>query len=261
MLGKPVCTGGKCGVVYTPGDAPSQKYGYCHHNTCDATGTMTSNIDDTNVFDSGNPCDHYQCMAGTLIHKPVIGSTCMLGPTSMGYCEPDKHSGVLVCAECDQSVATSCNGVPATVCAMDGECLPTYCSDGVKDLDETDVDCGGPTCLPCPTSGACMTYKDCASLVCTGGKCIAPSCSDGRKNGTETDIDCGGPNCPGCDPGLSCIASTDCSSKVCMPSGMGGDVCQPPKCTDGVPNGCETGTDCGYKPPDGGSSCPMCPPC
>src|SRR5262249_36742795 len=33
-LGKPVCTGGVCGVVYTPGDAPSQRYGWCHHNTC-----------------------------------------------------------------------------------------------------------------------------------------------------------------------------------------------------------------------------------
>src|SRR5262249_23538246 len=129
---------------------------------------------------------------------------------------------------------------------------------------ETDVDCGGLTCPPCPTNGACMTYKDCASLVCTppsgGGKCTAPTCMDGRQNGTETDIDCGGPGCPRCGDTLGRPQANDCLSGVRKASGMGGDVCVAVSCTDGVPNGCETHTDCGYTP-DGGSTCPMCPPC
>ena len=45
------------------------------------------------------------------------------------------------------------------------------CSDGVKNQDESEVDCGG---------------------VCS--KCI--TCSDGIKNQGETDIDCGGPCSP-----------------------------------------------------------------
>ncbi len=48
------------------------------------------------------------------------------------------------------------------------------CSDGIKNQDETDIDCGG-ICDPCPT------------------------CSDGIKNQDETDIDCGG-ICDPCKP-------------------------------------------------------------
>ena len=47
------------------------------------------------------------------------------------------------------------------------------CFDGIKNGDETDVDCGG-TCNPCPT------------------------CDDGIKNGDETGIDCGGSWCEPC---------------------------------------------------------------
>lgn len=47
------------------------------------------------------------------------------------------------------------------------------CFNGIKDGDETDVDCGG-SCVPCAT------------------------CDDGIKNGEETGIDCGGPDCEPC---------------------------------------------------------------
>ncbi len=47
------------------------------------------------------------------------------------------------------------------------------CFDGIKNGDETDVDCGG-SCNPCPT------------------------CDDGIKNGDETAIDCGGTLCEPC---------------------------------------------------------------
>ena len=46
------------------------------------------------------------------------------------------------------------------------------CDDGVKNQDETDVDCGG-VCDACPT------------------------CSDGILNQDEIDVDCGG-ICPAC---------------------------------------------------------------
>lgn len=47
------------------------------------------------------------------------------------------------------------------------------CFNGIKDGDETGVDCGG-SCVPCAT------------------------CDDGIKNGQETGIDCGGPDCEPC---------------------------------------------------------------
>src|SRR6516165_7736806 len=37
-----------------------------------------------------------------------------------------------------------------------------YCSDGMKDGDETDTDCGGPTCnTPCADTKQCMSASDC----------------------------------------------------------------------------------------------------
>ena len=51
------------------------------------------------------------------------------------------------------------------------------CTDGIKNGNETAIDCGGTSCPVCPT------------------------CSDGIKNGNETAIDCGGPECKTCQGG------------------------------------------------------------
>ncbi|GAA4271228.1 hypothetical protein U6A24_04960 [Aquimarina gracilis] len=51
--------------------------------------------------------------------------------------------------------------------------LPSY-QDGIQNLDETGVDCGGGSGVACPT------------------------CSDGIQNGNETGIDCGGSDCSEC---------------------------------------------------------------
>ena len=120
------------------------------------------------------------------------------------------------------------------------------CSDGVKNGDETDVDCGG-SCGDCQPGKACNQAADCDSGVCTGGVCQAAQCNDGVQNGTESAVDCGGPSCPDCQPGQSCDDGGDCNSGVCS-----GNVCQTPKCNDGVRNGTETDTDCG------GGTCPDC---
>jgi hypothetical protein len=269
-LGMQTCVDGKCGVAYPPTttNAPSQQYGSCKRNVCNPDGTMTTIADDSNVYDSGNPCITYGCNGGTQTGGPpgTLGAPCQMpGTTTMGYCEPDAHSGVLTCAECKKGDPMACSFVPGTMCAANGACLPSDCLTGTPNpsLNESDFECGG-ACLPCAITKKCNTYKDCASLVCfpaTGGTCLAPTCSDGRKNGTETDIDCGGGMCLPCGSTLGCLAPTDCLSGVCKPSGMGGDVCQKASCTDGVQNGCETGVDCGYMPNDGGEPCQMCPPC
>ena len=258
-LGQAVCDNGVCGVTYTAGDAASQQYGNCHRNTCDTSGKVSLIEDNTNVFDSGNSCRPYLCVGGSLkAHSLAQDAACPLQGTSSGYCEPDGHSGLLVCAACNPSDPSACVGTTGTKCAVDGMCRATHCSDGMKDADETGTDCGGGDCSPCAIGVACSTYKDCASLVCTGSACGAPSCTDGRQNGTETDVDCGGASCPRCGNLLGCSAPTDCMSGVCKAPKVGmPDICQAPSCTDGVLNGGETGVDCGGDG-DGGV---MCPPC
>jgi hypothetical protein len=252
-----------CGVTYTPGPAPSQVYGNCHQNKCDATGKMTSVVDDTNVFVSGNACLTYACSSGELSPIFTQDSSCSLdGGTSTGFCEPDPdptNAGLELCSQCEPSAASTCPG--GTTCDH-GTCKPSHCTDNTKDANETDVDCGGPDCLPCGTGKTCNDHNDCFGQLCSAGECVAPSCSDGFQNAAETDVDCGGGTCSPCAAGQVCLQPSDCESRVCTPSTASGtpDRCAAPTCTDGVQNGVETGVDCGGPDVDGGASCPPCAP-
>lgn len=132
-------------------------------------------------------------------------------------------------------IAASC---PSGVCEG-GACAAPTCTDGVKNGNESDKDCGSG-CSPCATGKACKAATDCAAGACTAGICQAPQCTDNAKNGSETDKDCGGPSCSPCAAGKACLAPTDCAAGACT-SG----ICQAPQCTDRVKNGTETDVDCG----------------
>ncbi len=129
------------------------------------------------------------------------------------------------------------NGVP-TACPS--------CTDGRRNGDETDVDCGGPECGDCAVGKGCTTGSDCVTGVCSQGVCLAASCADGVRNGNETDTDCGG-SCQDCADGQACAVDGDCTSGVCD-----GGTCAAPACDDDVRNGGETDLDCG-------GPCPGCP--
>ena len=46
------------------------------------------------------------------------------------------------------------------------------CDDGVRNQDESDVDCGGAASCPrCPDGSTCTTPGDCATGACMGGTC------------------------------------------------------------------------------------------
>jgi hypothetical protein len=94
---------------------------------------------------------------------------------------------------------------------------PPTCSDGARNGNETDVDCGGGTCPKCAIGKDCQQARDCASGVCQNGRCASrnATCNDGIKNGGETAIDCGGPDCPPCGNGKACSFGFDCQSGRC----------------------------------------------
>jgi hypothetical protein len=228
---------------------------------CDATGTETSIVDDTNVFVSGNACMVYACTNGVLDPTSTAGATCSLGSAAAGVCEPDPDptNPGLLCSQCNPTAATTC--MAGTVCDR-GACKPLHCNNGTKDGNETDVDCGGPDCFPCGTGKECANHNDCFSQDCLTGHCAAPTCADGFQDGAETDVDCGGGTCAPCGDGRICLLPSDCESGVCTPSMPLGtpDHCAAPTCADGVKNGFETGVDCGGPDLDGGVSCPPCAP-
>jgi len=117
------------------------------------------------------------------------------------------------------------------------------CSDGIKNQDETDVDCGGICGATCNDTKICSNSLDCFNGYCESNVCV--SCSDGIKNLNETDVDCGGNICNSCNDGLDCSLDSDCSSGNCESS-----LCV--SCSDGIQNQGEDYTDCG------GSYCTAC---
>ena len=122
------------------------------------------------------------------------------------------------------------------------------CSDGFRDGDEADVDCGG-ACPACADGKLCKLPAGCTSGVCAMGTCAMPVCTDAVHNGGETDVDCGGGTCPVCANGKMCKMSTDCASGVCDPQKS---TCSSPTCSDNLANGDETDVDCG------GATCHPC---
>ena len=169
----------------------------------------------------------YALRAATVEITPCIPGdflNCYTGPAGtmgVGVCKP----GIRTCTPagifgdcvgevvpspeiCGDVLDNNCNG------AIDEGC-PT-CSDGIKNGNETDVDCGGSCPTKCAAGLMCITGGDCQGGVCSGNHlCAAPSCADMVKNGTETDVDCGGGICPSCTTNKSCIGNGDCQSGYC----------------------------------------------
>ncbi|MFH0711510.1 MAG: LamG-like jellyroll fold domain-containing protein [archaeon] len=100
------------------------------------------------------------------------------------------------------------------------------CSDGIKNQDETDVDCGGTKCSKCSNDKICTLNTDCTSNTCTNGKCIA-TCTDtcaslGYSCGTQTI--CGASaSCGSCSAGYTCTNGKCISSSECTDSDGGKD--------------------------------------
>lgn len=133
-----------------------------------------------------------------------------------------------------------------------GVTIGPLANDGVKNGDESDVDCGGTAAPKCPAGKSCAVANDCSDGTCSSGTCVEASGHDGVRNGDETDIDCGGQTTPGCAPGKACNDGPQCDSDVCILH-----KCQAPTHDDGTTNGDETDIDCGGScgPCGDGQSC------
>ena len=115
------------------------------------------------------------------------------------------------------------------------------CTNGLKDPDEADVDCGGLShCERCSNNAKCRANGDCESQFCKSGRCSEPTCTDKLQNQDETGVDCGGAACEPCADAGSCKKASDCQSAVCSKGKCGSATC-----SDQVKNQDETDVDCG----------------
>ncbi len=127
---------------------------------------------------------------------------------------------------------------------MAGTCQPT-CTDGIKDGNETGVDCGGGTCPQCPLGQGCAANNDCvATTACMAGMCVcAPgraNCNNNPADACEVNTASDPTNCGSC--GLFCSAPNAVSS--CSASQCGIASCNAgfANCDLMAGNGCEINT-------------------
>ncbi|MCA9693344.1 MAG: hypothetical protein KC636_27360 [Myxococcales bacterium] len=188
----------------------------CQPPSCD-DGVM--NGDETDV-DCGGACGA-TCLVGEVC---VIDDDCVTMLCEGGTCAPPGtcNNGVLDMGETD----IDCGGVCGSNCMIDDDCLlhtdceslycdpdpdtcqQPSCDDGIKNGDETDVDCGGPCGPTCDDGELCNIDDDCVSMACSGlGECVPPVCVV-----TDMDNECRGcikESC--CDSVADCVLDPDCS--------------------------------------------------
>src|SRR3989338_4703204 len=115
----------------------------------------------------------FQCLNKFLI-EDVINYYCINPGTVESYCVQEQSTKINTKCEfgCEEG---SCNE-------------PLTCSDGIKNQEEEDIDCGGPNC----------------------DACIHETCFDGIKNQDEEKIDCGGVcgSCDICEPNVEFLGKS-----------------------------------------------------
>jgi hypothetical protein len=116
---------------------------------------------------------------------------------------------------------------------------PGTCNDGIKNQNESDVDCGGK-CSGCADGQHCNQASDCKSMKCTGGVCgggVAP-CNNGLVmcSGACVDLTADSANCGAC--GKACGGVDACMNGVCTTMCQNGTVLCNGVCVD-------TGSDAG----------------
>src|SRR5207248_1710518 len=164
--------------------------------TCVAQGKTCPNgagcvlpADCASQYCSGHVCA--SCSAGT----HLCSNSC-LSNTSPNSCGSSCASGSHACSNaCVSNTSTSSCGASCTPCAPPGDvnahatcdgtscgvacnagfhpaggsCIEDSCADGIRNQNESDVDCGG-TCVAqgktCATGAACVTASDCTTRYC-----------------------------------------------------------------------------------------------
>jgi hypothetical protein len=209
----------------------------CVVDTCTAgcCGTTDATKGTACTDDGGKVCDGAGKCVGCL-----AATDC---PAQTTVCKVNTCTSAHACGAQNAPKGTQCNDSGGVICDGNGTCVSAHCTDGMKDADETDTDCGG-SCGGCADSKSCKVGGDCVDKVCSGTPltCQAPTCTDGAKNGAETDVDCGGMACDtlgklcatskGCGGNADC-ASGDCTSGACALAPLGHACGSGPQCTSG----------------------------
>jgi hypothetical protein len=163
---------------------------------------------------------------------PGTDTACWRRTCSQGFCSPEL---VVAGTPCQENGGNVCDGngtcveclekshCPADEDCQYKQCVPSHCTNGQLDVDETDVDCGGAACVPCANDLHCNGPTDCWSGFCdtsggTPGTCLACAGDDNCTGVPPTwcdPSDNGGTCVPRKPNGDACASGNQCLSGFC----------------------------------------------
>ncbi|MFT3772226.1 MAG: fibrinogen-like YCDxxxxGGGW domain-containing protein [Minicystis sp.] len=154
------------------------------------------------------------------------------------------------CGTTNAAVGTPCNDDDGVVCDGNGACVAAHCTDGVRDADETDVDCGGATCdaqgKTCAPGQTCGVAADCTSPTpCAGTTYTSASTCTGNVCTAGTPVDCAtsGEVCNAAGGCVQCNVDAECST--CTDGANDSAATAVGTCNAGSCTGETTTTSCG----------------
>lgn len=243
--GLKLCDGNKCGSDAQCASAT------CKDGTCAPVANKTCGVGLPNACANGEICQSAADCSSDYCDKTCAAPAANVhdnGKRDGGETGTDCGGSVKAdkpCAGGEKCIANDdCQGV-----CKGGVCDPPSSTDGKKNQDETDVDCGGATAPKCLLGKACAKNEDCQLLACTASICVKPTETDGTQNGGESDVDCGGSGvtegdfsytAPRCKDASKCAVDGDCMTGACAPNG----ACSIKSCDTGEVAGI---TSCGAK--------------
>lgn len=238
------CDNGVCALTFTNPGTPVQQQvpGDCMRVQCTGTGEEQAVADELDV--PVVVCQIGMCSGGTPSTTPAAEGT-----------------------ECNENGGKACDGKGKCVeCITDSDCGqigwfcdPKFgschrCDDGLKNGDETDVDCGGYDCAKCNQGLECAVGSDCKTNFCADGICCDTACNaaceacnlpslvgtcdlvpkygedtafgNGMSCTSQDKLACTGAG--SCKNALNapCVGNQDCASLKCAaPGGVGQKVC------------------------------------
>ncbi len=150
------------------------------------------------------------------------------GGAPAAECQNDKqcgasntcHTAVCGAGKCsakDAPLGTLCMGEGGLVCDGKGACVTEHCSDGVRDYQETDVDCGQSCPNACVNGQKCANPWDCTSGYCEGKPGTCAPCGDSTQCYGATYCDPASHDCVKLQPPKSpCTNKSQCSTGFCV---------------------------------------------
>jgi len=157
------CTLAACGDGYVRSGMEACDDGNKLNSDACLEGCKIAACGDGYVHEDIEPCDDSNadnsdaCLVG-----------CKIATCGDGYV----HVGIEACDDANAVDEDNCNNT----CAA-----PATCIDGLKNGQESDIDCGGATCEGCFDGEGCVDGVDCASGFCDQHTCVTPRhCRDIR---------------------------------------------------------------------------------